>query len=189
MIRRSAVILSLVLCVPAAIALGERGTIGHIFAHKTPVKAHVGSVINESGDGAISVDLFKSTLESSLNKRKVMDFDTVGSPAESDILISAVIKKYQYMERGPLKPKAGAPLTIVDAVATATSNYVEMKVFFTVTDSSGDKVLWTDLVEDYIKQDMTPAESVPLIFDKITRKFISQCFGRPHETPTVKEPM
>ena len=164
-------------------------TIGRLFEGKTPVKVYVSSITNESGQSQVSVDLFKKTLEDSLNNRKAIDFDTVSDPAVSDVQVTAVIKKYQYLERGPFKPSIGIGTMLADAAATATSNYVEMDVLYTITDTKSGKVLWSDNVADYIKKAMMPEESIPLICDKIDRAFISQCFGRAHKEPVVKDTM
>lgn len=180
-------------CVLYFICLGQvhaKGiTIGHLFEGKSPVKAHVGAVTNESGQGQISVEIFKKALEDSLNNRKAMDFDTLSDPAGSDIQIAAVIKNYQYLERGPFNPSPGIATTLVDAAATAASNYAEMEVLYTITDTKNNKVLWMDDVKEYIKKVMTPEESIPLIYDKVNRTFISQCFGHAHDKDIVPAPM
>lgn len=170
-------------------AHAESTAIGHLFEGKSPVKAHISSVTNESGQNQISVENFKKTLEDSLNNRKAMDFDVVNDPAVCDVELAAVIKKYQYLEKGPFKPSPGIATMLADAAATATSNYVEMEVLYTITDAKTGKILWTDDVNEYIKKAMTPEESIPLIYDKVTRTFISQCFGQAHEEPVVKQPM
>jgi hypothetical protein len=170
-------------------AFAEAGTIGHLFEGRSPVKAYVGAIVNESGQRQMSPDVFKKILENSLNSRKAMDFDTVASPAESDIQITASIKKYQYLERGPFKPSPGIGTMLADAAATASLNYVEMEVMYTITDTRTGKVLWTDDVNKYIKEMMTPEESIPLISDKVARAFITQCFGSSHKDETVKQLM
>ena len=170
-------------------AFAQDDTIGHLFEGKSPVKVHVSTITNESGNDRISIDEFKKSLEDSLNNRKAIDFNTVNNPADSDIQIAAVIEKYQYLDRGPLNPSPGIATTLVDAAATATSNYVEMEVLYTVTDTKSNDVLWSDDVKEYIKRVMTPEESTPLIYDKVTRTFISQCFGRSHQRDTVTGPM
>ena len=92
--------------------------------------------------------------------------------------MSAVIKKYQYSEKGPLKPTPSIGTTLLDAAATMTENYVEMVVEYTVFDTKSDKELWKDTVSEYIKKKMTAIESVPLICDVVTRTFIWKCFGK-----------
>ncbi|MCX5678449.1 MAG: hypothetical protein NTY76_05000 [Candidatus Omnitrophica bacterium] len=175
------------MCLGQAYAKGI--TIGHLFEGKSPVKVHVSAVTNESGQSQISAEVFKKALEDSLNNRKAMDFDTVSDPAASDIQITAVIKKYQYLNRGPLNPNPGIATMLADAAATATLNYVEMDVSYTITDAKNNKVLWVDDVKEYIKKTMTPEESIPLIYDKVTRTFLSQCFGEAHKEPVVKDAM
>lgn len=164
-------------------------TIGHLFREKSPVKVYVSTVTDESENNQVSIDGFKKSLEESLNNRKAIDFDTVTNPADSDIQVAAVIKKYQYLDRGPFNPNPGIATTLIDAAATATSNYVEMEVLYTVTATKNNDLLWSDDVKEYIKKVMTPEESIPLIYDKVTRTFTTQCFGRAHEKDTVSGPM
>ncbi|MFH1189595.1 MAG: hypothetical protein V1682_02755 [Candidatus Omnitrophota bacterium] len=170
-------------------SFAQDGTIGHLFDEKSPVKVYVSAVTDESGESLVSVDEFKKSLEDSLNNRRAIDFDTVTDPFGSDIQVSAAIKKYKYLERGPFNPSPGIATTLVDAAATATSNYVEMEVLYTVTDTNTGGLLWSDDVKEYIKRVMTPEESIPLIYDKVTRTFTSQCFGCAHQKETVKGPM
>lgn len=189
MVKKAIFIVSVFCIICSGQAYAKDATIGHLFEGKSPVKVHVSSVTNESGQNQISADLFKKALEDSLNGRKAVDFDTVNDPAVSDIQVTAVIKKYQYLEKGPFKPSAGVATMLADAAATATSNYAEMEVLYTITDAKTGKVLWTDDVNEYIKKIMTPAESIPLIYDKVTRAFISQCFGHAHKEQMVPQPM
>ena len=50
---------------------------------------------------------------------------------------------------------------------------------FTVTDTRTGAVLWKDSASGYMKKVMTPEESIPLIYDKVSRVFVSKCFGKP----------
>jgi hypothetical protein len=93
------------------------------------------------------------------------------------------------LNRGPFNPNPGIATMLADAAATATLNYVEMAVLYTIIDAKNNKVLWSDDVKEYIKKTMTPEESIPLICDKVDRTFLSQCFGEAHEEPVVKDPM
>lgn len=163
------------------------GSISHLFEGKSSIKAYVGQIKNESGDNRMSVDAFKKSLEDGLNNRKSTDFDTVNSPAESDIQIDAVVTKYQYLERGPFNPSPGIATTLADAAATASSNYVEMEVLYTITDTKTSKVLWSDDIEEYIKRVMTPAEGAALIYEKNARTFISRSFGSRYKQEVSKK--
>ena len=177
-------------CVLSIACLGnvfaQDGAIGDLFDGKAPVKVYIIGVKNESGQSQISADTFKKSIEDSLNNRKSTDFDIVDKQAESDIQISAVIKSYQYLDRGPLKPSAGIAITLVDAAATATQNYVEMIVDYTVIDTKNNQIIWANEVGEYIKQIMTPEESIPLIYAKASRTFIWKFFGGSHKKDTVK---
>lgn len=55
---------------------------------------------------------------------------------------------------------------------------VYIKVEYTVTDTKSGKTLWKDTVKEYIKKKMTPEESIPLIYDVVTRAFVWRCFGK-----------
>jgi len=164
------------------LASAEENTIGWLFKEeirdKTPVKVCVKDITNQSGQAKIATDAFKAMLEKSFHERRSIKFETVNSPAESKIQVSAVIKNYQYMEKGPLKPSIGVETTLLDAAATMTENYVEMSVDYTVTDTKTDKVLWQGNVNEYLKQKMTSEESIPLISDILARTFIWRCFGK-----------
>ena len=172
-----AVVMSLALAAPAMAAYQK--SIGRLFADKPDVKVYVNEVKNESGDNVATADAFHQVLISSLMNRRSMHFVIVKDPTKSDIEVSALITKFQYMDRGPLKPSPGVQTTLLDAVATATENYVEMTVDFTVTDPKSGKTLWQGDVYDYIKQVMTPSESAPLIYDRVARRFLWKCFGKP----------
>lgn len=180
-------------CVLSMVCLGntfaQDGAIGHLFEGKSPVKVYIIGVKNESGQGQISADAFKKSIEDSLNNRKSTDFDIINNQAESDIQISAVIKRYQYLERGPFNPTPGIATTLIDAAATATQNYVEMVVDYTVIDTKNNQIIWTDEIDEYIKQIMTPEESIALIYAKASRTFIWKFFGGSHKKETVKGPM
>jgi hypothetical protein len=159
-------------------AFAKEETIGHLFKGKPDVKIYIKEVTNESGSSQITPEAFKSILEKSLLARKAMTFRIVNTIAESDIQISAVIKKFQYLKRGPFKPSIGLETTLLDAAATMTENYVEMVADYIVTDTKTAVVLWKDEIDDYIKHIMTPEHSVMLICDKLSRAFIWKCFGK-----------
>lgn len=144
-----------------------------------PVKVFIGNFTNESGKSQVNPEEFKSVLKESLLNRKSVTFIVVNEPSESDLSISGIIKKFQYLERGPMKVTP-SPLGIaLDAAASATHNYVEMEVRFVVTDSKTKNVLWEDDMYDYKKKLMTHQESMPVIYDKVTRMFLSKSFGKP----------
>jgi hypothetical protein len=159
-------------------AFAEDETIGHLFKDKPVVNVYVKEVANDPGQARVTSEAFKAILETSLMKRKSMTFKIVNTPAESVIQISAAIKKFQYLVRGPLKPSIGIETTLLDAMATATENYVEMAADFTVLDTKSGDILWKGSVENYLKKIMNEEESIPLISDKIARQFIWMCFGK-----------
>lgn len=158
-------------------------TIGSLFKDKSVVKVFVKEVSNNIEKSQAKIEAFKTVLEMSLLKRKAITYKIVGTPAESDIQITASIAKFQYLVRGPLKPSLGIETTLLDVAATATQNYVEMAVDFTVIDTKTGNVLWKGSVEEYKKRVMTPEESLPLISDNVCRKFIWLCFGKANSRP------
>jgi hypothetical protein len=164
--------------VMACPAHANEEAIGYLFKDKPVVKVCVKDVTNVSGQNQITIEEFKAILETSLINRKAITFKIVGTPAESDIQISAVINKFAYLVRGPLKPSMGIETTLLDAAATATENYAEMAGKFTVLDTKSGNILWSGVVEDYLKKIMTAEESIALISDKVARGFIWKCFGK-----------
>ena len=93
--------------------------------------------------------------------------------------MSAEIKSYQYLEKGPFKPNPGIGTTLLDAAATMTENYVEMAAEFTITDTKSGNTLWKDTVSTFIERMMTPEQSIPLIYEKLPRTFLWKSFGKP----------
>ncbi len=172
--------LSLV-CAPLGEAAAEE-TIGYLFKDKIedniPVKVYIKEVANQSGQKEIAPEAFRKELAASLHERRSIKFEVLDKAVGSDIEISAVIKNYQYMERGPFKPNPGIGTMVLEAAATATQNYAEIAVEYTVTDFKTGKTLWENTVKEYIKKNMTPEESVPLVYDAVTRAFVWKCFGK-----------
>lgn len=157
-------------------------TIGFLFKDKIkdriPVKVYIKDVVNQSGQGQLAPETFRNILGQSLLKRRSIKFDVVNSPAESDIQVSAIIKSYKYMERGPLKPSLSIGVMFADAAATASQNYVEMETEYSVIDTKSGKMLWDNTISEYLKKKMTPEESIPMICDAVTRAFVWKCFGK-----------
>jgi hypothetical protein len=120
---------------------------------------------------------FKKAFEQALLNRKSVIFAIAKTPAESDVQISGVIKKYIYSEKDPIKPSASAATLILDAATT--ENFVEMEADFKVVDTKSGDTVWEDKVSTYIKKMMTPGESVPLIYEKLSRNFLAKSFGKP----------
>ncbi len=167
---------ALFICQPPALA--QQTNISSMVANKDVIKVFVMGFTNESGQGHISPAEFEKMVRKSLSERKAVKFEIVNDPASSDVQISGVIKKYQYLDRGPMKFSPGLETMALDAAASATMNYVEMEVEFTVIDTKTNEVLWKNIVNDYIKELMTPTESIPKIFDKISRVFLWRSFGK-----------
>ena len=182
MTKKVVVLLCVLSFVYMCAARAEEAAIGGLFKDKAkngvPVKVFIKDVINQSGQSQVEPEAFKKVFEQSLLKRKSIKFQVVNSAAESDVQVSAAIKTYRYMDRGPLKLSPSLSTIALDAIASATENYVDMGVEYTVIDTVTGKLLWHDIVSNYIKKKMTPEESRPLIYDAVTREFIWKCFGR-----------
>ena len=182
MVRKVVFVLFLLSFASLSSILAGEEPIGSLFNDKinshTPVKVCIKEVINQSGQNQIAPEAFNKALEKSLHQRRSIKFEVVNNPAESDIQMSAVIMKYQYLNRGPFKPSPGVETMLLDAAASATLNYVEMSVEYSVVDTKTDKLLWKGTISEYLKKKMTPEESVPLIYDVVTRTFIWKCFGK-----------
>lgn len=160
-----------------SLAFAQGEPIGSLFKGKQPIKVYIKEVLNESGQDQVTPELFKKTLQESLLNRKLLKFEITDNPAESDIQVAVLIKKYRYAERGTVKPIPGISM-IFDAAAAMTENYAEMSAEYTVTDTESNNVLWHSTVNENLKKVMTPEESVPLICNKIARTFVWKCFGR-----------
>ena len=173
--------LILALCIFSFIGLtaafAQDEPIGRMFKTE-PVKVYIKDVVNQSGQSQITPEAFKKALEQSLHQRRAIKFEIVNNAADSDIQVTAIINKYQYLVKGPLKPSPGIETTLLDAAATMSANYVEMTVDYSVTDTKSGKELWKHTVNEYIKKKMTPEESIPLIYDVVTRTFVWKCFGK-----------
>jgi len=178
MLKKVALGAFLMLFVGQSLAFAE-GQIGHRFKKHPTVKVYLADFTNESGQAQISADTFKENVEKSFLKRKSMNFEVVKTPSESHVQVSCIIKKYQYLDKGPLKMTPSIPGIALDAMATQTGNYVEMEAAFTVTDTKNNAVVWNGIVSEYIKKPMTPENSIPMIYDKVSRNFVAECFGKP----------
>jgi hypothetical protein len=141
------------------------------------VKIYISGISNGSGQNQISADAFKKVLESSIINRRSVKFQIVSDPASSDFQVSAVIKKYAYSKTDPVNTYgAGSAGLILDAVTT--ENYAEMGVDFTVTSTRSGKNVWNENVFDYVEHTMTPEQSIPLVYDKVARRFLWKAFGK-----------
>ena len=186
MVKAAFAVFSACFLVSSSACAGE-GPIGRLFEGRSSVKVCIDEAVNRSGHEMISIERFKKNLAEEFSKRKSIKFEVVSDPSQSDVRISSVIKKYDYMERGPLKPVPGmTPATLLDAAATASHNYTEMDVEYTVTDSRTGSVLWKDDLEFHIKKNMTPEESVEAISDRSANMFIWKCFGDRDGTEIMK---
>lgn len=158
------------------VALGATVDISRQISRNDPVKVYISGVANDSGQGEVSPEEFKKVLESSLQNRRSVKFVVVNDPAGSDFQIKAAIKKYAYSKTDPINSLAGPSALILDAATT--ENYAELTVDFTVTATKSGNVVWQDSVMDYKERPMTPAESIPVVYDKVARKFLWKAFGK-----------
>lgn len=158
-------------------AFAEGGDLSYLTKQKKEIKVFLKDFTNESGQSQVSIEDFKKAMEAALLNRKSVIFAIVKTPAESDVQVSAVIKKFQYLKEDPIRPSPSAATLILDAATT--ENFVEMAADFMVVDTKNGKVAWEDNVETFIKRTMTPAESIPLIYEKLSRNFLAKSFGKP----------
>jgi hypothetical protein len=144
---------------------------------KYPIKVFINEFSNESGGAQVQIAPaeFMKEVEKAFANRRSVSFAIVKTPQESDVEVSAAIKSYQYMEKDPVKPS----LSFIMALDAATSeNYAEMVVEFTVKDTKSGNVAWKDTITSYVKRNMTPAESVPVVYDRSARDFVAKAFGK-----------
>ena len=158
-------------------AIAEEGDLHRLADNKGYIKVFVDNPVNRSGQGFIAESL-KKALESAFANRRSVKFELVKTPGESDVQITAVIKKFMYMEKGPLKPTPGIGTTLLDAAATMTENYAEILVDVAVIQFGTGEILWKDTLNPYLKQKMEPEESIPLISDRVATNFVAKCFGK-----------
>lgn len=143
--------------------------------NKQPIKVFIKDVSNESGQAQVVADDFMKELEKAFANRKSVSFAIAKTIQDSDVAVMAVIKSYQYLKNDPVKPS----LSFIMALDAATSeNFAEMAADFTVTDSKNGSVLWQENVTSYVKRMMSPEESMPLVYDKLARHFVSKAFGK-----------
>lgn len=164
------------IAVTATAAMAEKANPTPYLKGDKVVKVYVKDIVNESGDNRVSAEAFKKVFEQSLLNRKSIKYEITKSPEDSEVQISGVIKKYQYAEKDPVKISPSAASIALDAVTT--ENYVEMTVDFTITDTAKNKVIWKEEVYDFVKHTMTPEESLPIIYDKVSRTFMWKSFGK-----------
>lgn len=141
-----------------------------------PIKVFVDAFANESGQAQIAPEAFKRAFEKALLNRRSVIFAIAPTLAASDVRISGIIKSYQYLENDPVRPSPSTATLILDAVTS--ENFAEMFAEFTVSDARTGAVLWKNTVSTFIKRMMTPDESLPLIYDKLSRVFLWKSFGK-----------
>ena len=152
--------------------------LGRLAKNKGPIAVWVASVTNGAGKAEVNADDFKKSLEDAIVKRGGgKSFLLCSTPEASSVQISAVIEGYEYSEKDPITTFGSPSGMLLDAMTT--ENYVAMKARFTVTDTKTGKTLWNDAVTSFIKKMMTQKDSVPLIYNKLSRTFLWKCFGRP----------
>lgn len=157
-------------------AAAEEAPLAKWVKDKQPVKAFVKGFVNESGQDQVSPEEFKKVFEESLLNRKAVRFEIVKDPGESTVRISGIIRKYRYLENDPINSFAGPSGLLLDA--GTTENYVEMAVKFDLVDTRRNKALWSGMITAYVERRMTPEESLPIIYDKLSRTFLWKCFGK-----------
>jgi hypothetical protein len=164
-------VLSQSLCMAENVSLSRFADSGR------PIKVFLGKFTNESGQSQINASDFEKRFEEALENRKSVPFKMVPAASESDVQISCAIKNYMYSETDPITSYGGAAIFLLDA-ATA-ENYVEMTGDFSVIDTKSGSVLLREPFKSFIKHPMTPEESVPLIYEKLSREFLAKSFGKP----------
>lgn len=142
---------------------------------KRPIKVFLGEFTNTSDQAQVAPDAFRKEVEKALTERKSVSFAIVKSAPESDVQVSAAIKGYQYMEKDPVKPS----LSVIMALDAVTSeNYAELSAEFTVVNTATGVVAMKEDLTGFAKRMMTPADSLPLVYEKLARKFVADTFGK-----------
>ncbi|MDD5422871.1 MAG: hypothetical protein WC592_00700 [Candidatus Omnitrophota bacterium] len=164
-----------------SICLAGSNELSYLINKGNPIKVFMKDFVNESGQNQLVMGELEKTVEKSLLARKAVTFHIAKTIEQSDICISCTVKKYQYLEKGPLKFSPSPQAMLLDAAASATENYVEMDAEFVIADSRTNKTLWKDTIGFYEKKVMTPAESTPIIYDHVARRFLWKSFGKPNK--------
>ena len=172
-IRMAAAVVAL--CFALTASYGYCSELTDMTLSKRPIKVYLGEFTNASGQDQISADMFKKEVERALTERRSVSFAIVKSAPESDVQVSATIKSYQYLEADPVKPSLGM-IMILDAVTI--ENYADLSAEFTVVNTATGGVAMKAELAGYAKRMMTPAESVPLVYDKLAKKFVADTFGK-----------
>ena len=155
------------------------GEIGTRLKAREPVRVYIGTFADESGTKQFTTGSFRKKLSDALATRRSLKFQVAEQAVGSDIQISGTVLQCQYLERGPLKIIPNAGMMAMDAVKTATMNYVELTVRFIVTDTKTGQVFWNDTNSQYLKELLTKSEAHETINNKVIKSFISNCFGKP----------
>jgi hypothetical protein len=172
-VRAAAAIVAL--CFALTASYGYCHELTDMALSKRPIKVFLGEFSNDSGQAQIAPDAFRNEVEKALKDRRSVSFVIVKSVPESDVQVSAAIKGYQYLEKDPVKPSLGMIMAI-DAVTS--ENYAELSAEFTVVNTATGGVALKEDITGFVKRMMTPAESVPLVYDKLARKFVADSFGK-----------
>jgi hypothetical protein len=158
--------------------IAEEASLMGLFKDKQPIKVFLKDFANESGKNQIIAEDFRKSVENAMLSRKSIKFEVVNDAGSSDIQVSAIIKKYQYLDKGPMKPTLAPGGFFIEMAATAAHNYAEMTVEYTVIDTKTSNVLWKDTLTPYVKKTMTPDESVPMVYKTAAKNFLWRAFGK-----------
>jgi hypothetical protein len=177
--KRYAVVLMCACSIMAySLCLAREEDLSGLAQKKKPLAVSLAGFADQSGQAGINAAEFKKAFETALVKRGGgRSFRLAESPDASDVQIAATIKKYQYLEKDPITSWGSPTLLLLDAVTT--ENYAEMEVEFTVTDTRTNSILWKNTASTFIKRMMSRDQSIPLVYDKLSRTFLWKCFGRP----------
>ena len=155
--------------------------VSRILKNKDSISVYVSGFADQTAGGQISADEFKKSFEAALLKRKSIKFEMAKNPDASGVEISGTIKKYQYLVNDPVTTFASPTGLLLDAATT--ENYVTMETEFQVIETRTRQILWKDTISSFLKRRMTQSESVPLIYDKLSRTFLWKCFGKGKSNP------
>jgi len=174
--KRLVIGIAAVLFYQTAVLAAPSADLAYLVNNKDTIKVYLDGFTNESGQDHVQADAFKKAVEKAIVNRKAVKFEIASAPEASDVRISCVIRKYLYSKNDPVTSCGGPLLLALDAATT--ENYVEMTADFTVTDSRTGAILWKDSVKSFLKDKMTPEESVPLVYEKLSRDFLWRSFGK-----------
>jgi len=156
---------------------GEKTGLYEKFSKEGVVKVADINVELEDGVTGADTSQLKNEIVKALDGRKTINFETNVPVTEADINMKFQVKEMLYMDKDPVDMIIGAGAIVMDALKE--ESYARIQVICEVTDASSGKVLWEDTIKGTITdEDMTEAQSKAMIYEKVAKIFMKECFSK-----------